>query len=440
MSEDAGTDEKLAGEPSVADYLRVLRRELTSLELGTAPPQRTLDSIGMATGLLDHLIVRLHRAGNRLSTATRPIGALSWPHRLTQVRIARAELDEWERQERSEAAGLPVVETTSQAPTREQVERYLRRCLSDPHLVVSSVAAPLGGYSKDTIVVRFTGVRGADGVVMRSDTPSGPLESLVASEFPVLQLMHASKVPVAAPLWVETDPALLGRPFIVTTLVRGQPAMNFRQEIAGGIGAEVAAAFALVLADIHKLDASQIVAAPAPVGPALAAHVRRLLDQYQDQWQRRGGTTHAIVDSAFAWMRENIPSPTATPAIVHGDPTMRNLMVDDGQVTALLDWETWHVGDPMEDLAYCRDEIERFLPWRRFTELYTARCGRIVDEAALRYWSLWKFLRGAVTSVSMTHSLRHGLQSDLRTAFGGVHYTRFCSQELAKRLEAVAGT
>lgn len=216
--------------------------------------------------------------------------------------------------------------------------------------------------------------------------------------------------------------------------------MNFRQEIAGGIGAEVAAAFALVLADIHKVDASQIVAAPAPVGPALAAHVRRLLDQYQDQWQRRGGTTHAIVDSAFAWMRENIPSPTATPAIVHGDPTMRNLMVDDGQVTALLDWETWHVGDPMEDLAYCRDEIERFLPWRRFTELYTARCGRIVDEAALRYWSLWKFLRGAVTSVSMTHSLRHGLQSDLRTAFGGVHYTRFCSQELAKRLEAVAGT
>ena len=39
-------------------------------------------------------------------------------------------------------------------------------------------------------------------------------------------------------------------------------------------------------------------------------------------------------------------------AVVHGDPKLSNLMWQDRQITAVLDWEMAINGDPLSDLAY----------------------------------------------------------------------------------------
>ena len=47
------------------------------------------------------------------------------------------------------------------------------------------------------------------------------------------------------------------------------------------------------------------------------------------------------------------PAPiSGPPAIIHGDPKLSNLMWQDGEVTAVLDWEMALNGDPLADLGY----------------------------------------------------------------------------------------
>ncbi len=48
-----------------------------------------------------------------------------------------------------------------------------------------------------------------------------------------------------------------------------------------------------------------------------------------------------------------VPAPrSGPPAVVHGDPKLSNLMWQDGQITAVLDWEMAINGAPLSDLAY----------------------------------------------------------------------------------------
>ena len=58
-----------------------------------------------------------------------------------------------------------------------------------------------------------------------------------------------------------------------------------------------------------------------------------------------------VVDEAYAWVRSRPPDPVA-PSLVHGDYRIGNCLVDDGRISAILDWELSHVGDPRFDLGY----------------------------------------------------------------------------------------
>jgi aminoglycoside phosphotransferase len=44
--------------------------------------------------------------------------------------------------------------------------------------------------------------------------------------------------------------------------------------------------------------------------------------------------------------------PGAGGVVVHGDFGPQNLLIDDGRISALVDWEFAHLGDPIEDLAW----------------------------------------------------------------------------------------
>ena len=55
--------------------------------------------------------------------------------------------------------------------------------------------------------------------------------------------------------------------------------------------------------------------------------------------------------------------------MVHGDFRFGNVLYDDTRVTAMLDWEMVHLGDPLEDLAWAyrtRWSLEQFVPLDEF--------------------------------------------------------------------------
>jgi hypothetical protein len=94
---------------------------------------------------------------------------------------------------------------------------------------------------------------------------------------------------------------------------------------------------------------------------------------------------------ALSWLRRHIPPDGDWPVVlVQGDTGPGNFMYDGARVTAIVDWELAHIGDPMDDIAW--------LSWRatqqgwpdfpaRLRE-YEAASGIEVDPARVRYYRL----------------------------------------------------
>lgn len=55
---------------------------------------------------------------------------------------------------------------------------------------------------------------------------------------------------------------------------------------------------------------------------------------------------------AFDWLDLNAPASLERTALCHGDAGRGNFLFEDQRVTALLDWEFAHLGDPLDDLAW----------------------------------------------------------------------------------------
>jgi hypothetical protein len=87
---------------------------------------------------------------------------------------------------------------------------------------------------------------------------------------------------------------------------------------------------------------------------------------------------------------DHVPEFDGEPVLVQGDTGPGNFMYDGDRVTAIIDWELAHIGDPMDDIAW--------LSWRstqhgwpdfpaRLRE-YEAMSGITVDPARVHYYRL----------------------------------------------------
>ena len=130
--------------------------------------------------------------------------------------------------------------------------------------------------------------------------------------------------------------------------------------------------------------------------------------------QRRASPVFAM---ALRWLRDRMPA-DRPPALVHGDFRIGNLMLDADGVSAVLDWEIAHLGDPAEDLAWvCLP------PWRfgnihlpvagigtreDLFRAYETAGGEPVDPARVRFWEILGSLRWGLGTAGMAEWFRSG--------------------------------
>jgi len=97
---------------------------------------------------------------------------------------------------------------------------------------------------------------------------------------------------------------------------------------------------------------------------------------------------------------------------VHGDCGPHNLLVRDGRLVGLLDWEFLHVGDPAEDLGIARVYAEPMIPWREFMSIYTAAGGADVAERRVQLAVLLHYLKGTTLVAASGRSFAEGATDD----------------------------
>lgn len=185
--------------------------------------------------------------------------------------------------------------------------------------------------------------------------------------------------------------------------------------------ARLAGQCAAELAAIHAIPISE---APADVRAIDAA---TLLAEQERAYREIGGAI-PIYEYAFRWLAEAVPA-SAEPRLLHGDFRMGNLVIAREGISAVLDWELAHIGDPIEDLAYLCTPSWRFGHYEKeaggfagaddLIAAYEKASGARVDRDRFDWWLVYNTLWWGIACLRMGHSYRDGSARTLeRTIIG----------------------
>ena len=265
-------------------------------------------------------------------------------------------------------------------------------------------------------------------VVVRMDSPS----ALSAShsrlrEFALLRVAFGAGVSVPEPLWVCTDDSVLGRPFFVMRRVAGIAAGHrlVRMARTPEEARALVVDFATQLARIHTISPPEarldFLAVPEQP-PALAAvrAYRLALDALS--------VARPGLEWALRWAEVTAPPPGDL-VLCHHDFRTGNLMVDDHQLTGVLDWEFAAWGDPISDVAWICAHCWRFgrddhpvggIGERGdFYRAYEAASGRTIDPVRVRYWEVMAHVRWAILALHQADRHLSGRETNLELALTG---------------------
>jgi aminoglycoside phosphotransferase (APT) family kinase protein len=151
-------------------------------------------------------------------------------------------------------------------------------------------------------------------------------------------------------------------------------------------------------AALHRLDPADLAIAHLGPPDADGDPAATQLAGVEQIAAMAGDGLETLFGFALAWLARNRPAGIGRPSLVHSDMGPGNLLHLDGRVTALLDWEVAHWGDPMEDLAAIavRDMATPVghLP-TRFAE-YAEAGGPPVDLARVQWYRVLVLVRNSM--------------------------------------------
>ncbi|WP_231373748.1 phosphotransferase family protein [Nocardia sp. 348MFTsu5.1] len=248
-------------------------------------------------------------------------------------------------------------------------------------------------------------------LLLRRDPPAAVVETGRAMEFELLRRLETFDVPTPTVLWLDDQGSELARPSMVVKRYAGRAHRAIlRHADPLDLGIErrelLAREICTTLTDLHNIDTEAagfrgILHHP---GPNPAAYE---LGHWRSELERCQLEPQPALQAAAEWLRDSLPRPVDRLVVVHGDFRPANLLIREGRVEVLLDWELAHLGDPLDDLGwytaplYQKEHfIKGFWEQKDFLELYTARTGIEVDPHALRFWQVMSTFRLAVMALA----------------------------------------
>ena len=143
------------------------------------------------------------------------------------------------------------------------------------------------------------------------------------------------------------------------------------------------------LAAIHRIEPRDL--AIDSLGPvrSVREHLADELAGIRRRMARKKGPT-PLLSFCVDWLERNMPDDDGPVVLVQGDTGPGNFMYRDGRVTAIVDWELAHFGDPMDDIAWLslRAAQDPFTSFPDRLAEYEALSGHRIDEPKIWYYRL----------------------------------------------------
>jgi aminoglycoside phosphotransferase (APT) family kinase protein len=287
----------------------------------------------------------------------------------------------------------------------EKLSAFLKNQMSAAaDLAIRGLQRRPGGASRESwafeVAWRENGKELSRSCILRRDPTRSLMEGHQTNrsfEFLVLKALESTPVPAPKAYWLDGAGKWLERPALIMERVSGQPtpAATFPASESPELRAKISAQFVPILAELHRTDwralGLDFLGAPS-VGVEPAA---RQVELWEMAYRKDRLEAHPILEETFGWLWRNLPA-TDRIVLVHGDYRSGNYLYDDtGRITAILDWETAHLGDPMEDLGWASMKfwngaglVVGLMPRAELLRRYEQESGKPVDEERVFFYEV----------------------------------------------------
>lgn len=297
--------------------------------------------------------------------------------------------------------GNPPRPDVSGDPSRELPSDLLRWVEQQTGAPIRSAHRSLSGGSRttwliDTAQADIAQTEPASGVVLRVENGNGAFagtELTFAREAVLYRALRETTLPIPELLALSED----GQALLISRAAGRADLSRDSDQVRH----DALRGYVELLARLHELDVSTL----SLPGYQVPVDARSHAENEVQLWYRiacRWGSLDPELAFAFAWLTANAPEQVAGTSLLHGDAGPGNFVVDDGEVTALIDWEFAHIGDPVDDLAWLEFRSRRAGEpagvARAMIEHYVAVSGRSVDPSSLNYYAVLVGVRCAVTA------------------------------------------
>jgi aminoglycoside phosphotransferase (APT) family kinase protein len=295
---------------------------------------------------------------------------------------------------------------------------WLGEELRDPGLRIDGLRRTSVGYSRENWVFdaawQADGKSQAQAFIARRDPAGSVLETDRRLEFAILSALADTNVLVPKVRWLDADGVRLGRPSIVMDLADGvcdYMALNGDRPLERRLA--IAHRLYDRLADIHRLDWRALGLDKVLENPGNKAALAALV-YWEAELRRVQLEPEPELELVIAWLRERAPANDVV-TLVHGDFKPGNVLMQGDEVTVVLDWETAHLGDPLEDIGWVTNPLragEHRIPgaWEPSDLIarWSERTGFAADPAAVRWWNVLANFKQAMTVLTGKHAFADG--------------------------------
>lgn len=247
--------------------------------------------------------------------------------------------------------------TRDVASTREALEQWLGA--KQPGARIVDMSAPgANGMSSETLLFDAEwpgsdGQRTRERLVARvapypTDIPVFPSYDLEMQFRVVEAVARAGTVPVPAPRWLELNAEVLGQPFFIMDRVDGRVPPDvlpytfgsWLTEATGAERAHLQDRSVRTLAAIHAIPVDEQVRRHLERSTGGTTPLVRDIQHWRQYYEWvRGAERYPLLEAGFDWLTTHWPETEGDAVLTWGDARIGNMMFDEFDPVAVLDWE-----------------------------------------------------------------------------------------------------
>lgn len=315
-------------------------------------------------------------------------------------------------------------------PSPEILTRILQQHFGDDTVRCTSCQRSAIGNGQEIWLIATSAAGGSSQYVLRRTAPGGPLEwTDRRTEATVMNAMARAALPVPYVHIMRDQDSELDLPYMIMDRAHGKPGATAPREHRAWIATQVAQ----VLPSVHAVDVREALGAESQITQQEAVLVQL------DEWRARYFADRpfpvpmllALIDD----LAERAPTADDMACAVWGDPGYHNVLADDeGNVTALLDWELAHLGHPLEDLGVLVWMETGRVDGTDIVAAYEAVACRLVHPEDLRYFVALSCVTRSVMVLAGLNSALQAKTSEPSTVALGMHLLMDSMQRAATLL------